>query len=293
MNYIDRIKQLKSEKKITNDVLSEKTGIPLGTLSKILAGISDSPKFVNIVSICSVLGCSVDYIITGIPENHNNALLNDDEMRFLELYRGLDSYGADLVATVAEKEAERVASEGNRDKILSFPSSSRAASSSVRSSSGAARKILRGDEAADSVNAGEPYRRYSQYTGPSTVPLKRRITLYTMPVSAGRGVFLDDDSATEITIPDNEISNDATFALKISGNSMEPKYRNGDYLLVKATDTVEVGEVGVFVLDGEGYVKVYGGDTLISLNSAYKPIPLKDFENVRCVGVVTGKLKRK
>ena len=74
---------------------------------------------------------------------------------------------------------------------------------------------------------------------------------------------------------------------------MEPKYRNGDYLLVKATDTVEVGEVGVFVLDGEGYVKVYGGDTLISLNSAYKPIPLKDFENVRCVGVVTGKLKRK
>lgn len=293
MNYIDRIKQLKSEKKITNDVLSEKTGIPLGTLSKILAGISDSPKFVNIVSICSVLGCSVDYIITGIPENHNNALLNDDEMRFLELYRGLDSYGADLVATVAEKEAERVASEGNRDKILSFPSSSRASSSSVRSSSGAARKILRGDEAADSVNAGETYRRYSQYTGPSTVPLKRRITLYTMPVSAGRGVFLDDDSATEITIPDNEISNDATFALKISGNSMEPKYRNGDYLLVKATDTVEVGEVGVFVLDGEGYVKVYGGDTLISLNSAYKPIPLKDFENVRCVGVVTGKLKRK
>ena len=39
MDYIDRIKQLKSEKKITNDELSELTGIPLGTLSKILAGI--------------------------------------------------------------------------------------------------------------------------------------------------------------------------------------------------------------------------------------------------------------
>ena len=293
MNYIDRIKQLKSEKKITNDVLSEKTGIPLGTLSKILAGISDSPKFVNIVSICSVLGCSVDYIITGIPENHNNALLNDNELRFLEFYRSLDSYGIDLVTTVAGKEAERVAAEGSRDKILTFPSSQTQASSPTRSSSGALRKILRGDEASVGVNAEESYRRYSQFTGPSTVPLKRRITLYTMPVSAGRGVFLDDDSATEITIPDNEISNDATFALKISGNSMEPKYRNGDYLLVKATDTVEVGEVGVFVLDGEGYVKVYGGDTLISLNTAYKPIPLKDFENVRCVGVVTGKLKRK
>ena len=49
MDYIDRIKQLKSEKKITNDRLSEMTGIPLGTLSKILAGISDSPKLANIV----------------------------------------------------------------------------------------------------------------------------------------------------------------------------------------------------------------------------------------------------
>ena len=42
--YIDRIKKIKSEKKITNDRLSEMTEIPLGTLSKILAGISDSPK---------------------------------------------------------------------------------------------------------------------------------------------------------------------------------------------------------------------------------------------------------
>ena len=48
MEYIDRIKKIKSEKKITNEKLSEMTGIPLGTLSKIMAEISDSPKFVNI-----------------------------------------------------------------------------------------------------------------------------------------------------------------------------------------------------------------------------------------------------
>ena len=45
MDYIDRIKKLKSEQKITNDRLSDMTGIPLGTLSKILAGISDSPNW--------------------------------------------------------------------------------------------------------------------------------------------------------------------------------------------------------------------------------------------------------
>ena len=69
--YIDRIKQLKSEKKITNDQLSEMTGIPLGTLAKILAGISDSPKLSNIVSIADALGYSLDYIVKGIPENNH------------------------------------------------------------------------------------------------------------------------------------------------------------------------------------------------------------------------------
>ena len=42
MDYISRIKRIKSEKKITNERLSELTGIPLGTLSKLLAGINDS-----------------------------------------------------------------------------------------------------------------------------------------------------------------------------------------------------------------------------------------------------------
>ena len=44
MDYIRRIKQIKSERKITNDELSERTGIPVGTLSKILAGISDDER---------------------------------------------------------------------------------------------------------------------------------------------------------------------------------------------------------------------------------------------------------
>ena len=66
LTYIDRIKKIKSERRITNDKLSEMTGIPLGTLTKIMAGISDSPKLSNIIAICDALGCSLDYIISGI-----------------------------------------------------------------------------------------------------------------------------------------------------------------------------------------------------------------------------------
>lgn len=283
MDYLDRIKKIKSEKKITNDALSEKTGIPLGTLSKILAGISDSPKFANIMAICEALECSVSYIVTGEAENNNNYYLNDDEMDFIELYRGLDPHSKELLRMVAQKESERV--ETGSSAVLSFPTSQREAFAPTASD-------LRGSAAvARPKNIGSS--KYASYTGQNSVPLKRRILLYDLPVSAGCGVFLDDDAATEITIPDTAKSSDADFALKISGDSMEPKYRNGDHLLVRATDSIEIGEIGVFVLDGEGFVKVYGGDRLISLNSAYSPILLKEFTQVRCVGVVTGKLKKK
>jgi phage repressor protein C with HTH and peptisase S24 domain len=74
---------------------------------------------------------------------------------------------------------------------------------------------------------------------------------------------------------------------------MEPKYHNGDILLVETADSVEVGELGIFILDGNGYFKVYGGDCLISLNPEYGKIMLKDFGEVVCLGKVRGKLKKK
>ena len=108
LTYIDRIKKIKSERRITNDKLSEMTGIPLGTLSKILAGISDSPKLSNMLAICRALDCSLDYIVSGTPENHHNYTLTDGEIALVEHYRRLDSHGSELVALVLDKEYERV-----------------------------------------------------------------------------------------------------------------------------------------------------------------------------------------
>ena len=68
MNYIERIKQIKNERKMTNDDLAERTGIAGGTLAKILAGISESPKLSNFVAICKALNCSVSDIIEYIPD---------------------------------------------------------------------------------------------------------------------------------------------------------------------------------------------------------------------------------
>jgi len=277
LTYIDRIKLLKSEKKITNDRLSELTGIPLGTLSKIMAGISDSPKLSNIIAICDALECSLDYIVSGKPENHNNYTLNDNEIRLMEDYRKLDEHGRELVALVVDKEAERVEAQSYNDArrpagIIVAPGRR-----SVGKSAAFTESVK---ERSDSMYKQNGFG-------------KRAVILYELPVSAGTGMFLDGVGTNEIMIPDNAKTGDADYALRISGNSMEPKYHNGDILLVEETDTVEVGEAGIFILDGAGYFKIFGGDRLISLNPEYSDIPLRDFAEVSCCGKVVGKLKRK
>ena len=127
----------------------------------------------------------------------------------------------------------------------------------------------------------------------SSIGDKRTVLLYDLPVSAGPGVYLDDTTAEEIHIPHNEKTQLADFALRISGNSMEPKFHDGDVLLVQNTESVEVGELGVFILDGNGYFKKYGGDCLISLNPEYGDILLKEYAEAVCCGRVVGKLKKK
>jgi len=264
MNYIERIKWLKNEKKITNEQLSELSGIPLGTLSKLLAGIGESPKLANIVAIADALGCSLDYIVSGVPDNHNNYTLNAEEMRMMERFRRLDQHARELVELVIDKELDRL-----------YPDE--------REGRGKQEESIPLDVTHHRVN----------YMEASGALARRPVLLYELPVSAGNGVYLDDTKAERIQIPDNEKTESVEYAIRISGNSMEPAYRDGDILLVENCESVEVGELGIFVLDGDGFFKKFGGDRLMSLNPAYGDILLRNFEEAVCCGRVIGKLKRR
>ena len=333
--YLERIKKLKSSRKITNDKLSEMTGIPLGTLAKLLAGISDSPKLSNIVAISRALDCSLDWLITGVPENTNNYTLEPAEMTLVETYRELDSYGQALTLAVMDMERARAERQADEETIKLHDMARRTArrggvrlhrpeeAASVEEAATApaaimpaaqapialtAADLIRGGgedtaaevasaEAVASAKTETPSIPKSLLTRSSALPagLRRRsIGLYDMPVSAGVGEFLADSTRIEdIVIPDDPRTAEADYALRINGDSMEPKYHSGDIVLIQSADTVEEGELGIFVLDGSGYFKKYGGDHLISLNPKYSPIMLKDFEDVSCCGRVVGKLKKK
>ena len=265
MDYIKRIKEVKNARKMTNDELAERTGIPGGTLSKILAGISESPKFCNIVAICEALNCSLDYIMYGEEENKNNYLLDDEEIEVIERYRALDTRGKVTVRGVLDHEASFA--EGgeqppkrNARVFLQKTLKERLAHACVESDNGLTRRSL---------------------------------PLFDLPISAGPGEFLDGEEKGSITVRDTTRTREADFALRISGNSMEPRYHDGDILLVQRAESVEFGELGVFILDGCGFFKVYGGDRLYSLNPEYGDILLKDFESIRVAGRVIGKLKKR
>lgn len=78
----------------------------------------------------------------------------------------------------------------------------------------------------------------------------------------------------------------ASYVATISGDSMEPTYHDGDSLFIQATVDIQLGQVGVFLMDGQQWVKELGDGVLISHNPAYPPRPMT--EDIRCQGLVLG-----
>ncbi len=119
------------------------------------------------------------------------------------------------------------------------------------------------------------------------------LPLFMLPVSAGTGAILDNSDSENIQVRSSYTARLADFALKVSGNSMEPSFHNGDILLVQKQSYVEKGELGIFVGDGEGYFKRFMGKYLHSLNPKYEDIPLSRFTDFICCGKVIGNLKKR
>ena len=93
------------------------------------------------------------------------------------------------------------------------------------------------------------------------------ITLdFHQKVSAGSGQVLFDDMVVDrIIIPNKPEYKRVAYAVGVNGNSMEPKYKDGDILLVEPAFDVDIGQVGIFNVDGDGFVKKRGEKELISL----------------------------
>ncbi|MDU6263792.1 MAG: helix-turn-helix transcriptional regulator [Anaerocolumna aminovalerica] len=57
---LEKIAEYKKKLGITTEELSKRSGVPLGTLNKILSGATKDPKLETLKAIARVLGCSLD-----------------------------------------------------------------------------------------------------------------------------------------------------------------------------------------------------------------------------------------
>jgi len=86
---------------------------------------------------------------------------------------------------------------------------------------------------------------------------------------------------------------DTTFGVRISGDSMEPEFHDGQIAWVLQQESVANWEIGIFALNGEAYIKKLQNDKdgifLISLNEKYAPIKVSENDRLDIFGKVLGK----
>ena len=116
----------------------------------------------------------------------------------------------------------------------------------------------------------------------------RERKVYYTAVSAGNGSFLDGEDYEMYSSAD--IPEKADFGVHVSGDSMEPRFHDGDLIWIEQAEQLEDGEIGIFYFDGSSYVKKLQnnrkGAYLVSLNKAYEPIPITESSSFKIFGRV-------
>lgn len=266
MTISQRIFMLLKEKRLKQKDLADFTGISTSAISAWNKN-NVNPAAENLSTIADFLGVSLNFLITGheeqldVPEDINKLIVNysavDDISKKLiqERAETLAELAAERAAEQAKKAAESVPSSADErptpQKPLPFPSK-------------------------QEPNQDEEEEEYCY------------IDVFIMSASAGTGVYLSDDSKEPIKIVRTDIAERANYAIRVSGDSMIPKYNDGDIVLVETCQCVDVGEIGIFIVNGEGYIKKFGGDHLISLNPKRKNIIFHEGDSVYCRGRVLG-----
>lgn len=118
-----------------------------------------------------------------------------------------------------------------------------------------------------------------------------RMVEYFHSASAGSGVFiLGNEVAEQIAIPNTTENQAVDFAIKVSGDSMLPDYADGDIVLVSQKAELFHGDVGIFIINNNAYIKEYGEKELISRNPDADNIQIAEYDNIVCMGKVIDKL---
>lgn len=103
---IFNLKMIMKDRGIGNKTLSEKSGVPLGTLNKIIYGDTANPTLDNMRAIADALGCTLDDFVRD-PKDLFVESMPSDSNSFYKMYAALDKHGKEVVDFLLQKEFER------------------------------------------------------------------------------------------------------------------------------------------------------------------------------------------
>lgn len=131
---------------------------------------------------------------------------------------------------------------------------------------------------------------------------KNNIPSYKIPyfsdiqASAGYGILNKDDDIGEFIEVPATLKSDYNIAVKVSGDSMEPQFQNGDIVVVN-TSLTELKFDRFFVVNYDDYVylkKIIEKDDIVCLHSVnpyYPDIKVEDCDKFKIIGQVVSVLR--
>lgn len=110
---LEKINDMRKHIGMSIDELSEKSGVPKGTLSKITAGITKNPSIDTVKAIVHTMGFTLDDL-DDFPRSKGGNDLSAENMELIKKYSNLDAHGKKIVDFVLNEESER--SKANQKK---------------------------------------------------------------------------------------------------------------------------------------------------------------------------------
>ena len=142
-------------------------------------------------------------------------------------------------------------------------------------------------KALDYVDLLEKTGEFRKKTAEVTDITPRLMKIALIPASAGTGNLLDEENFEEVEVTD-PVPAAADFGVHVSGDSMEPRFHDGELVWIEQTYHLNTGDIGLFFLDGMTYIKKYvanaSGTFLVSLNVKYKPLEVSEYSNFKVFG---------
>lgn len=250
MNIVQNIEKIAKNQGLTLTEIERRCGFSKSSIRKWSENI---PNIQKVISVSEILNVSLDFLIFG-SETFNSSLTKD-ESSLLAAYNSVDELSKALImeraAVLAELEAAK------KKETIKIP-------------------LKQPSKQTETEEITEP--EYISLPFPA------------LPASAGAGEYLHEDVTSYIKVPATNLTGRASFALRVHGDSMEPAYFDGDIVLVAADAEVNIGDIGIFIVNGEGFIKERGKDRLISLNNKYRDIRIGSDDTCVCKGKVIGSL---